>query len=83
MDCEPAAANGAQVSRSGLTRDCQPTAPWTVDFEPNPAHSDAYANAYTLRWNGLVRGQLYGMEQSALICAQLNIGNVSGVEVRS
>lgn len=56
--------------------------PWTVDREPNPAYSDAYANAYTLRWNGLVRGQLYGREQSLIICAQLNLGNVSGVEVR-
>lgn len=67
---------------SGLTRDCQPAAPWTVDIEPNPAYSDAFSNAYTLRWNGLVRGQLNGYEQSRIICNQLNLGNVSGVEVR-
>lgn len=55
--------------------------PWTVDVEPNPHYSDAYANAYTLRNMGLVRGHLIGFEQSRLICAQLNLGNVERVEV--
>jgi hypothetical protein len=57
------------------------TAPWTVDRKPNPHYSDAFSNAYTLRWNGLVRGQLYGYMQSRMICEQLNLGNVAGVEV--
>ena len=56
--------------------------PWTIDNEPNPFYSDSFSNAYNLYWNGLVRGHLRGYEQSRLICAQLNLGNVLGVEVK-
>lgn len=57
--------------------------PWTVDQEPNPAYSDKFSNAYTLRWNGLVRGQIYGYVQSGIICGQLNLGNAASVGVES
>ena len=53
------------------------TPPWTVDPEPNPAASDAWVNYHTLRWCGLVRGQL-SEHVAPAICLQLNLGNVDG-----
>lgn len=56
--------------------------PWTFDDEPNPAYSDAFANVYTLRWNGLVRGQIPGKAMVRRIAEQLNLANVDGYSWR-
>lgn len=52
--------------------------PWTVDAGPNPHYSDEWSTVYTLRWCGLVRGQLVDRENAERICAQLNLTNMQG-----
>ena len=52
--------------------------PWTIDQTPNLAISDERIRYYTLRWNGLVRGQIVGLDMAEFIVAQLNLANLGG-----
>ena len=52
--------------------------PWTADETRNTALSDQWTKYYTIRYCGLVRGQILGAHLAKLIVAQLNLANVDG-----
>ena len=55
--------------------------PWTIDETRNPAISDEWVQYYTLRYCGLVRGQIIGLKLGEQIVAALNLANVDGAAV--
>lgn len=57
---------------------CGPSKPaWTVDADINQYLSDAFVSYRTLRYCGLVRGQILASMADA-VCAQMNAGKVDG-----
>ncbi len=55
--------------------------PWTADDTRNPALSDQWSQYFTIRYVGLVRGQILGARLAQQIVAQLNLANVDGANI--
>lgn len=52
--------------------------PWTADEVRNTELSDQWCQYFTIRYCGLVRGQILGARLAQSIVAQLNLAHVDG-----